>query len=97
MSWIIKDHYEDEYEFEVDKMALESLDITAFSCPKLLMIEVPVKESDVETIERVYEVLFPGLFEDMLEMMNSTEEKRDPYKVSCFYRVRKSDSEALAD
>ncbi|WP_245595655.1 hypothetical protein [Hydrogenovibrio kuenenii] len=94
MGWIIKDHYEDEYDFEMDRMNLESLDITAFSCPKLRIIEVPVDENDVDKIEQVYGVLFPGLFEDVTEMMHS--EHRDPYKVQCFYKVRKSDSHDLS-
>ncbi len=96
MSWIIKDHYEDNYDFEMDRMALESSDIIAFSCPELLMIEVPVKENDVEKIGQIYEILFPGLFEDVMEMMNKDEQDRDPYKVSCFYRVRQSDLEEVA-
>jgi len=86
MSWIIKDHYEDTYEFEVDKMALESMDITAFTSLEHLTIEVPVDEQDIEKIEKVYETLFPGLFEDMDEMMRS--EDRDPYKVQYFYKKR---------
>jgi hypothetical protein len=94
MGWIIKDHYEDEYDFEMDRMNLESMEITAFSCPKLRIIEVPVDEDDVEKIEQVYEVLFPGLFEDVHQMMES--EARDPYKVKCFYRYRKSDSHELS-
>ncbi|MPQ75490.1 hypothetical protein [Hydrogenovibrio sp. JE_KL2] len=94
MGWIIKDHYEDEYDFEMDRMNLESMEITAFSCPKLRIIEVPVDEDDVEKIEQVYEVLFPGLFEDVHHMMES--EARDPYKVKCFYKYRKSDSHELS-
>jgi hypothetical protein len=94
MGWIIKDHYEDEYDFEMDRMNLESLDITAFSCPKLRIIEVPVEEDDVQKIEQVYEVLFPGLFEDVHQMMET--EHRDPYQVKCFYRYRKSDSHELS-
>lgn len=94
MGWVIKDHYEDEYDFEVDRMNLEALDITAFSCPKLRIIEVPVDESDLEKIEQVYEILFPGLFEDMAEMMDSDEE-RDPYRVRYYYKRRKSDSGQL--
>lgn len=94
MGWIIKDHYEDEYDFELDRMNLESMDITAFSCPKLRIIEVPVDEDDTEKLEQVYEILFPGLFEDMTEMMQS--DNPDPYKVKCFYRMRKSDSQELS-
>ncbi|MBD3610888.1 MAG: hypothetical protein HUJ13_00370 [Hydrogenovibrio crunogenus] len=93
MGWVIKDHYEDEYDFEMDRMNLESMDITAFSCPKLRIIEVPVDEDDLEKMEQIYELLFPGLFEDMEEMMAS--EDKDPYKVRYYYKVRKSDSEAL--
>lgn len=94
MGWIIKDHYEDEYDFELDRMNLESMDITAFSCPKLRIIEVPVDEDDTEKLEQVYEILFPGLFEDVMEMMQS--DHPDPYKVKCFYRMRKSDSHDLS-
>lgn len=93
MGWIIKDHYEDEYDFEVDRMNLEALDITAFSCPKLRIIEVPVEDEDLEKIEQVYEVLFPGLFEDMTQMMDA--EIRDPYKVRWFYKTRKSEASEL--
>jgi len=93
MSWIIKDHYEDHYDFEADRMALESMDITAFSCSKLLIIEVPVDEQDVEKISQVYELLFPGLFDDMVAMMNSP--GKDPYKVSYFYKKRNSDSKEI--
>ncbi|QBZ82518.1 hypothetical protein GHNINEIG_00548 [Hydrogenovibrio crunogenus] len=93
MGWVIKDHYEDEYDFEMDRMNLESMDITAFSCPKLRIIEVPVDEDDLEKMEQIYELLFPGLFEDMEEMMAS--EDKDPYKVRYYYKVRKSDSESL--
>lgn len=95
MGWIIKDHYEDEYDFEMDRMNLESMDITAFSCPKLRIIEVPVDEMDTSKIEQVYELLFPGLFEDVHAMMDS--DQRDPYQVKCFYRYRKSDSHALSE
>ncbi len=94
MGWVIKDHYEDEYDFEVDRMNLEAMDITAFSCPKLRIIEVPVDESDLEKIEQVYEILFPGLFEDMVDMMGS-EDARDPYRVRYYYKRRKSDSGQL--
>ena len=94
MGWVIKDHYEDEYDFEVDRMNLEALDITAFSCPKLRIIEVPVDESDMQTLEQVYEVLFPGLFDDMTDMLER-EAQRDPYRVRYYYRVRKSDSGQL--
>lgn len=93
MGWIIKDHYEDEYDFEVDRMNLEALDITAFSCPKLRIIEVPVDDRDLDKFEQVYEVLFPGLFEDMETMLNT--ETKDPYKVRWFYKTRKSDSQEL--
>lgn len=93
MGWVIKDLYEDDYDFEVDRMNLEALDITAFSCPKLRIIEVPVDEEDTEKMEQIYEVLFPGLFEDMQRMMD--EETRDPYKVRYYYKMRKSDSEGL--
>jgi hypothetical protein len=93
MSWIIKDHYQDEDGFEADKMALESMDITAFSCSKLLIIEVPINEKDLDKMSQVYEVLFPGLFEDMLKMMNSVD--KDPYKVRFFYKNRNSDSKKL--
>lgn len=93
MGWVIKDHYEDEYDFEMDRMNLESMDITAFSCPKLRIIEVPVDENDLEKMEQIYELLFPGLFEDMEEMMAS--EEKDPYKVRYYYKMRKSDSESL--
>ena len=93
MSWIIKDHYEDLYDFEADKMALESMDITAFSCSKLLMIEVPVKETDIEKISQIYELLFPGLLEDITAMNDS--KNKDPYKISYFYKKRSSDSENI--
>ncbi|PLA75443.1 hypothetical protein CYQ88_00290 [Hydrogenovibrio sp. SC-1] len=93
MGWVIKDLYEDDYDFEVDCMNLEALDITAFSCPKLRIIEVPVDEKDTKKLEQIYEVLFPGLFEDMQRMME--EESRDPYQVRYYYKVRKSDSEVL--
>ncbi|MDG4811753.1 hypothetical protein P8629_01910 [Hydrogenovibrio sp. 3SP14C1] len=93
MGWVIKDHYEDEYDFEMDRMNLESMDITAFSCPKLRIIEVPVDENDLEKMEQIYELLFPGLFEDVEEMMAS--EDSDPYKVRYYYKMRKSDSESL--
>lgn len=86
MGWIIKDMYEDEYDFEMDRMNLESLDITAFSCPKLRIIEVPVDDDDVEKMEQVYELLFPGLFEDMANMLES--ESRDPYTVRYYYKMR---------
>lgn len=93
MGWVIKDLYEDDYDFEVDRMNLEALDITAFSCPKLRIIEVPVDEKDTKKLEQIYEVLFPGLFEDMQRMME--EEDRDPYQVRYYYKVRKSDSDVL--
>ncbi len=90
MSWIIKDHYEDEYDLEADKMALESMDITAFSSVKDMTIEVPVDEDDTDKISQVYELLFPGLVEDMLEIMSS--DGKDPYKVSYFYKKRPNKS-----
>lgn len=93
MAWIIKDHYEDEYDFELDRTNLEVEEITAFSCPKLRIIEVPVKEGDLEQIERVYQILYPGLFEDVLSMMES--EDNDPYSVKYFYKIRKSDSHSF--
>lgn len=86
MGWIIKDMYEDEYDFEMDRMNLESLDITAFSCPNLRIIEVPVDDDDTEKMEQIYELLFPGLFEDMANMLES--ESRDPYKVRYYYKMR---------
>ncbi|KUJ71362.1 hypothetical protein [Thiomicrospira sp. WB1] len=88
MGWIIKDMYEDDYDFEVDRMNLESMDITAFSCPKLRIIEVPVADDDLETLQKVYELLFPGLFEDMERML--TQEGPDPYKVKYYYKMRQS-------
>lgn len=94
MAWIIKDHYEDEYDFELDRTNLELMEITAFSCPKLRIIEVPVEENDVEMIERVYEILYPGLFEDVSAMMDA--EIDDPYKVKYFYKIRKSDSNSFS-
>lgn len=94
MAWIIKDHYEDEYDFELDRSNLEVEEITAFSCPKLRIIEVPIEEGDLEKIEKVYQILYPGLFEDLVAMMDK--EDRDPFKVKYFYKIRKSDSSSFS-
>jgi len=90
MGWIIKDHYEDAYDFEVDRMNLESMDIAAFSCAKLRIIEVPVADDDLETFEQVYELLFPGLFDDMARLLDAQE--RDPYQLKYFYKTRKPEA-----
>lgn len=83
MGWIVK-KCEDEYDFENDKLNLESMSILYFENDEEMIIEVEVAEEDLEKLNQVYDLLYPGLMEDMENMMTE-EQTENPYELKHFF------------
>ncbi|BBP43462.1 hypothetical protein THMIRHAT_12080 [Thiosulfativibrio zosterae] len=84
MGWIVKE-CEDEYDFENDKMNLESMSILYFENDEAMVIEVQVEDDDLEKLNTVYDLLYPGLMDDMESLMEK--EIENPYGLKHFFPV----------
>lgn len=84
MGWIVKE-CEDEYDFENDKMNLESMSILFFENDDAMVIEVQVDDADLERLNIVYDLLYPGLMDDVATMMET--EIENPYGLKHFFPI----------
>lgn len=89
MGWIVK-KCDDEYDFEVDKMNLESMSILYFENVDEMIIEVEVNDDDLEKLNQVYDLLFPGFLEDMENLLEK-EIEVDPYALKHFFEASQVD------
>jgi len=83
MGWITK-KCEDEYDFENDKLNLESASILYFADEENMIIEVEALNHDLETLNQIYDLLYPGFLEDVAQMMEK-EIEEDPYQLKHFF------------